>query len=108
MIQFLQDYWFVVVSLVLALAELLILILKKNKVSVVDTAFQGVLEKLPLVINFAEYLFGSGNGEKKKEWCLNFLIDFYKSLGGKDQDEYVKVLICDALEQVLSTPQKKD
>lgn len=107
MIQFLQDYWFVVVSIVLAVAELLILVLKKNKINVMDSAFESVLQKLPAIINSAEKIFGAGNGDKKKTWCLQFAKGLYESLGGVDDKDYVGVLLSRAIEDILATPQKK-
>lgn len=107
MIQFLQDYWFVVVSIVLAVAELLILVLKKNKINVMDSAFESVLQKLPVIITSAEKIFGAGNGDKKKDYCLKFAIGLYDSLGGVDDKSYIRVLLAKAIDDILATPQKK-
>ena len=102
MIEFLQNYWQLLVALACFVVELLVIILKRNKV--VDSAYSLTLEWLPSVIASAEKLFGAKSGDKKLAWCIDIAKAYYLSVGGtRDISELLRV----AIENILDTPEKK-
>ena len=102
MIEFFQNYWKLLLALALFVTELLVIILKRNKV--VDSAYSLTLEWLPDAISSAEKIFGSGEGDKKFNWVLSVAKAYYLSVGGtRDITSMLEV----AIENILATPEKK-
>ena len=101
-LKFLLDYWQVIAALILFLAGLLLNLFKRNKL--IDSAYALTLEQLPLYVSVAESLFGAGNGAKKASWVLSMARSFYASNGGLND---ISVQIGEAIEKILSTPEKK-
>lgn len=105
--QFIFTYWRELVLMLLALASLLVTILKRR--GKVDPAITTIEERVPSLISEAEIKVGIGQGEKKKDLVMKAICDLYLKLTGssllvgsviyKHLDRFV--------ESVLATPQKK-
>lgn len=95
-----------VASIVAALVSLIIWIVRKRPVKVVDTFKEKILAQLPIVIAKAEEEIGPGNGEKKLQFVIDFFTWQFDQEGLKLSDSYLKFIKM-AVEQILSTPQKK-
>lgn len=101
---FLSDNWKWLLEIVLAIASILIVILRK-KVKVYESVKEYILSMLPYYINFAESLYDSGFD--KKTFVYDAIVAFLKGkFGNFDESKYVD-FIKDSIESILSTPQKK-
>lgn len=94
--------------LALACLDLIIFILtlvkKRNKVKLTLT---DVYDYIPTVISYAERIIGAGKGTEKLAFCLTLIKDFMLSHGYslKDFEDHD---FSSYIEEVLSTPQKKN
>lgn len=105
-LQFLENHWFEILKVLVAVVTLLILIFKK-KVKVEDF-FTGYLLALPGFINEAEELGLSGEAKYLKVFSRS--INYLMSVSGKSLEEVTALYakrINDSIEDILSTPQKK-
>ena len=94
------------ISLVISLAILLIAILKK-KVKISDV-FEMVLTVLPGYISYAEKTYS--DGRSKYGYVFNRCVDLLVMLTNDSNEEVIKkyaIKIDIAIENILSTPQKK-
>lgn len=89
----------VVISMGLGLVEfILLIIIKRNKTTIVD---DGVYNVLVSLIRQAEKIFGAGLGDKKLNYVLNAFIEKFPKYKGLEN------IIQTFIEDILSTPQKK-
>ena len=105
-VTFITKYWRVLIVLVFNLVTFVILLCKK-KVKV-DDVFKQVLMFLPDFINIAENKFS--NGAEKYSYVFNRCVELLCSLTHKSGQEIMDAytnMIDTAIENVLSTPQKK-
>lgn len=96
---FLVNNWQWIACLVIGTIELFFVIFKKSQK--LDTVKEKILALLPVVIRLAEEVLGPGVGAEKLAFVHNFLHDFYKLDDSYDQ------FITSAIENILSTPEKK-
>lgn len=95
-----------VASIVCAIITLVIWFIKKRPIKVVDTFKEKILLDLPTVIKEAEMVIGPGNGEKKLQFVIDYFTWSFDQEGLKLGDSYIRFIKA-AVEQILSTPQKK-
>lgn len=105
MIEFLQEYWHVLIRIVLLIIVTCVTLFKK-KVKVVDTIKEQILAKLPDFVNMVEK--NPHDPGTKLDICvsavnfwLNSIIPDFK-IGSYDD------FIIKNIENILSTPQKKE
>lgn len=104
-IDFVCAEWRTIVSIILAFCCILVSLLK-NKVKVIDSAKEFILDNLPILIKTAEGLFDSGS--KKKEFVLSSMMDLlYESFPTIKATAY-QAFISKSIEKILSTPEKKE
>lgn len=99
---FLQEYWKLIVIISLDLLLFFVGLIKKN-VKLINSPLTITLEKLPGWIKIAENMFGS-QGKVKKDYVMDLALNYYKSIGGLSN---ITSSIDLAIEEILSTPQKK-
>lgn len=100
---FILQNWKECIAIILAIATLLVTIFRK-KVKVVDDIPSFILEHLPLFINSAEKLFSSGTDKKTFVLeSIDQLLRVHFNVGIEDYIDFV----CEAIEKILSTPEKK-
>lgn len=95
-------------EVLLSIACLILYIFKSKKIVFEDTAFEKVIEKLPLLVSRAEELYTDGS--QKKSFVLSVSYAFLADLLGLEVDEVVAKYsgrIDTAIETILATPQKK-
>lgn len=105
-VTFITKYWRVLVVLVFQLVTFVILLFKK-KVKI-DDIFTSVLLLLPDFINIAEKNFS--DGAERYTYVFNRCIEVLRNLTHKSGQEIIDVyanMIDSAIENILSTPQKK-
>lgn len=95
-----------IASIVCAIVSVVIWLFKKKPVKVVDLLKTKIMDQLPAVINEAENQIGPGNGEKKLQFVIDYFTWSFDQEGLKLGDSYLKFIKM-AVEQILSTPQKK-
>lgn len=101
--KWLFDNWKLFLLVLLALCELVLFILSLTKKAVkIDSLKEKILNLLPFIISIAEDLFGSGLGSVKKDYVLK-VVKKVLSL-----DNSYDSFISEALENILSTPHKKE
>ncbi len=103
---FITKYWRVLVVLVFQLVTFVILLCKK-KVKI-DDIFKQVLMLIPDFINIAENKFS--DGAEKYSYVFNRCVELLCNLTHKSGQEIIDVyanMIDSAIENILSTPQKK-
>jgi len=108
LVLFIQTNWQGIATIVIALATLLITILKK-KVKIIDTIKEFILTKLPGLISSAEILFKKdivSFGVEKKSFVIEAMKKLILDEFGCTADKYVS-FISDSIESILATPQKK-
>lgn len=105
---FLTKFWSEIIYLVCALAALIISLCKKR--GKMDPAIERVIRCLPLFIKDAEVSLGPKCGQFKKQRVLNSALGLYEKLTGIHItcDSYIAEQFCDAIEDILNTPQKKE
>ena len=107
MIDYLIQYWKLIVLVILLVANLLVAIFKRPKV--LNTVFEVINSVVPNAIIEAEKLYGCGNGSNKLNYAVKFVVDYLSyrfNLSQKDAEKYA-VIIQAEIEKVLATPQKK-
>lgn len=107
--EFISEYWYYIVALILSASTLGVAILKKSKIKLIDTPFMKLLVKLPEIISKAETV--STVGHEKKSFALGVCYAFLSDLTGKSIEEIsfaYKERISEAIESILETPQKKE
>lgn len=111
MIEFLTQYWKLIAAGVLIIFDLVVVLLNCRKpVKVFDSVHQSILKVLPSLINAAEGSYVSGHGQDKlsmvKELVYNYLVNVY-GISVKEAIKY-EGFIEKNVEEILSTPRKKD
>lgn len=107
MLDFLLTYWKLITLVILVVINIVISLIRRPKV--IDTIIDTINSYVPIAINDAEKAIGSGNGSSKLNYAVNNVIsylDFRFNLGSNVLERYKKYIIV-AIENVLSTPQKK-
>lgn len=108
--EFILTYYKELIALGCFLIELLFTVVILIKKSKKDTGVVGaILSNLPAVINLVEKKFGSGTGTTKKVQALDTALELYRSMTGVclTYDSQIAHILSDAIEDILSTPQKK-
>lgn len=97
-IEFIQEYWPYLSTIIVVVVDLIIFIFKKTKVKFNDEGFFGDLIRF---VEEAELKFGPGTGEEK----LNYVIDAIVSQRSyyKGHEDFIEM----AVDEVLSLPTKK-
>lgn len=104
---FIVQYWqYFSVGIVLLL-NILLFILKKKPVLVQDSLKQVLLTLLPGFIAGAEKAIGAGSGETKLALVLNAVDEWLRNNGFTFTPE-LRSFIHQSIENILSTPQKKE
>lgn len=109
MIEFLKTYWKLIVALILIALDVVLLVLKKRPLKVVNAVTSTISDILPSLINEAEAKYGQGNGDLKLELVIHLCKQYLISCLGLTLEEANTYtgLIKTAVENILSTPQKK-
>lgn len=101
------NYKLIIVS-ICWLINLIILLLKKNKIIVKDTIFANLLTMLPRLILEAEQNYS--DGQDKKLVVLSYALNWLCEMTGQGIDsikaQYAEKT-SEAIESILATPQKK-
>lgn len=97
-IDFLKNYGFILLALLLAIVEIILLLVRKDKKTIIDSS---ITSKLLTLIIEAESKFGSGHGKEKFQYVLTTYLS--KNPQMVEFQELVKGLI----ELILSSPEKK-
>lgn len=108
-IEFLKDNWRFVAEIVLTVIVLLVSLLRK-KVKFNADGLNKVIGLLPGLINEAEKVYGSGNGDIKFKFVFAHA---FTELQKYYPDEVIKahnfsLVLVSAIENILSTPKKKE
>lgn len=114
-IDFIKNYWFLILPGVEILCTLLILLIRKKPVKVVDTLKEVIVRVLPALIvsaeNYKVVLDGvehSLSGKDKLSFVLRELAKVLKELNyGDDVIAQYLPFATEQVELILSTPQKK-
>lgn len=106
-IEFFSVYWKEILYASSTFISLMCVIFRKCKVKVIDSAYEVVVQKIPFLINRAEFLFSKGIDKKNfvLNACVNLLADItHKSFETCSvyHDRFSQVI-----EDILSTPTKK-
>lgn len=105
-VEFLLKHYELIILFVVAIINLIVLICKK-KVKVNNVLFK-LLEQLPGYINKAEELYDKG--DKKFSYVFNCAVRYLISITDLTAQEVIAKYsgnINDAIENILTTPQKK-
>lgn len=115
LVQFFRDNWQFISTAIVALLTIIFGLLRK-KTTIEGSFIEQVYSKAIYLINEAEKIFASGQGEKKKEFVIGCLKENYPNLS-KLFDSYKKAAWSNEpdssdvyswiIENILSTPQKK-
>lgn len=106
MIEFLSQYWHVLIRIALLIIVTLITLFKK-KVKVYDAIPSVILEILPVLINQVEASSGL-TGEQKLNTCVNLVNLFLKANYPDVKEGTYDDFIVQSIEKILSTPKKKE
>lgn len=102
--QFIFSNWYYIAIVFLAILNTLCLFCKKTKIVQKDTIFEQLLRRLPTMIRSVEEK--GLTGSDKKVAVMTYAIQWLLEFGVEDTKKYNK-LIDEAIEDILSTPQKK-
>ncbi len=94
------------VSVVIEFVFFIVALIKKSKKQTPITL--DLLELVPKYIAAAEKILGSGKGEKKRDFVLDELSKIFFNYTGHSMDEATFKFLSKAIEEILSTPQKKE
>lgn len=106
-LDFIVQYWQYISVGVVLIINILIFIIKKRPVMVQESLKQVLLSLLPGFIAGAEEAIGHGNGSTKLALVLNACDDWLQNNGFSLTPE-LKKFIGLSIENILSTPQKKE
>lgn len=107
---FILANWLQLLYVIVSVVSIVILLVKKNKVKVIDNNFLDVALCLPLWISEAEQLYPSGHGSDKFSYVFNSALqNLVVSTGLSSKDVIAKygTLLQKSIEDILSTPIKK-
>ena len=107
MLEFLLAYWKLITLVLLIIVNIIINLVRRPKV--IDTIIDTINSYVPTAINDAEKAIGSGNGSSKLNYAVNNVISYLEfrfNLSHSVLERYKKYIVV-AIENVLSTPQKK-
>ena len=108
MIDFLFQHWIELLYVVIATASLVVALVKKTKLVTEDTIFEQLIRVLPKMIIGAEKT--GLKGIDKKDIVVNVALDWLVNMTGKTRVDLAALYskrIEDAIEDILSTPEKK-
>ena len=107
MLDFLLTYWKIITLVALIVINITINLVKKPKV--IDTIIDTINSYVPTAINDAEKAIGPGNGSSKLNYAVNNVLNYLEfrfNLTNIVLQRYKKYIVL-AIENVLTTPQKK-
>lgn len=99
-----ENYRFII-EVILSLTCIAVALLK-NKVKVVDSVKEFILDSLPLLIASAEKLFDSGL--KKKQFVMESMLSQISDSFPNAKVLDYQAFISKSIEKILSTPEKKE
>ena len=108
MYDFLLVYWKLIVLVALIVINIVISLLRRPKV--IDTIIDTINEYVPTAIIAAEKAIGPGNGSSKLNYAVNNVLNYLNfrfNIDGYVLERYKKYIVIE-IENVLSTPQKKE
>ena len=111
-INFLREYWKLILYILLFLVALIFAIVKGKKqgLSISDIILGFILDQVPAWINSAED--GHATGPEKRARVLDAALQFASKQLGRDLTEqessYIVSHVSVKIEEILSTPQKKE
>lgn len=107
MINFLTEYWRLILEAALIICSVVIFVLRKKPVKVIDTIKEIILRALPAIICLAEK--EATKGSDKMIFVCAFFKKMFADLGyGDDIYNQYEPFIIDQAEAILTTPQKKE
>ena len=108
MIDFIVKNYQFIALVVAALVDVILLLVAVCRKKV-NPSLDEVLVSIPDFIRYAEEKFGSGNGDKKKDYVMGIALSLYKHITGFEvsKDSHIYKVISGTIENVLKTPQKK-
>lgn len=109
MIEFLLNHYLELSYIIISLVSLIVVLLKKVNVESIDTVFEQLLLRLPRMIDGAEKTGLSG--PEKKDIVVSVAVQWLCDLTGRSRTEILDCYVSkieDAIEEILSTPKKKE
>lgn len=96
--EFIVNNWQYISAALVVVLEIILMLIKKNP-KVIDPS---IYSKITSLIQDAEKTFGSGHGEEKKQFVVSSF------LASSPIDTYPKKFVEFVVEDILSTPEKKE
>ena len=100
-VNFIQNYWQVILAVITVILEIVLLIIKKRPLT--EILDNSAYKDLIILIKDAEAMYGEKNGQKKLEYVLTA----FCNLKGINKDSWNYESVKALIENVLETPQKK-
>lgn len=104
---FLNYYKEIIVLFCFVLELVLSVVAIIKKVKKQGSLYTDILVKLPDIISKVEKIIGSGNGSQKLQVVLKVVNDLVVSETGKEMTSSDRKFVSEAIEEILTTPQKK-
>lgn len=105
MIEFLQEYWFQLVIVIVSLASVVCSFIRRKSSGSMDEIKNMIADVLPGFINLAE---ASGvHGKSKLMFVIDSVMKRIKGYTSEKDEQFWMSYIRDQVENILSTPQKK-
>lgn len=106
--EFLISYWKELVSILIAVATLLLCIFRKKGKE--DPVGEFMYSHIPTFIREIESKIGAGKGDTKKMLVMSIIAKYYKDITGFDlvEGSYLYDDYSRFVELILTTPQKKE
>ena len=108
MVDFLLSYWRLIALVILIVINIIISLVRRPKV--IDTVIDTINEYVPTAINIAEKAIGAGNGSAKLNYAIDAVLNYLEfrfNLSRNVLERYKKYIVVE-IENVLSTPQRKE
>lgn len=106
--EFIVENWRLIIEIISLIVVVIFFFLKKKPYKVVDAIPDMIYFVLPSAINRAEKIYGSGDGETKRNFVINVVIDYihdrWPDVNAYDYYDFISA----RLEDILSTPKKKE
>ena len=106
--EFFMNYYKEIIVLFCFLLELVVssvAIIKKSKKG--STLYADILSALPVIISEVENKIGSGHGYEKRNLVMSIVEKMILKETGHEITRSENLMFRDAIERILSTPQKK-
>lgn len=102
LVSFLRENWQFISTAIIGILTIILAIVKKKPITeIIDNS---AYKDLILLVNEAESKFGAGNGSKK----LDYVLSAFCSVKGITKDSWNYVSIKNLVENILSTPERKE